>query len=65
MADFRVFASGASKSYSGEAARYQVSEGGVLTVFDGEGTRLQFSPSGWLSVEDQPELEIPEVEFPL
>ena len=65
MADFRVFASGSSKSYSGQAARYQVSEGGVLTVFDGEGTRLQFSPSGWLSVEDQPELDIPEIEFPL
>ena len=64
MADFRVFASGSSKSYSGEAARYQVSEGGVLTVFDGEGTRLQFSPSGWLSVEDQPELDVPEIEFP-
>ena len=65
MADFRVFAAGVSTLYSGDSARYQVSEGGVLTVFDGEGTRLQFSPSGWLSVEDQPELEIPEVEFPL
>ena len=64
MADFRVFASGVSTFYSGEAARYQVDEGGVLTVFDGKGTRFQFSPSGWLSVEDQPELDIPEVEFP-
>ena len=64
MADFRVFASGVSTFYSGEAARYQVDEGGVLTVFDGKGTRFQFSPSGWLSVEDQPELDIPDVEFP-
>jgi len=64
MADFRVFASGVSTFYSGEAARYQVSAGGVLTVFDGKGTRFMFSPSGWLSVEDQPEVDIPEVEFP-
>jgi hypothetical protein len=64
MADFRVFASGVSTFYSGEAARYQVDEGGVLTVFDGKGTRFQLSPSGWLSVEDQPELDIPDVESP-
>jgi hypothetical protein len=64
MADFRVFASGVSTLYSGDVARYQVSEGGVLTVFDGKGTRVQFSPSGWLSVEDQPELNIPGVQFP-
>jgi hypothetical protein len=64
MADFRVFASGVSTLYTGDAARYQVSEGGVLTVFDGKGTRVQFSPSGWLSVEDQPELNIPDVQFP-
>ena len=62
MADFRVFASGASTSYSGESARYQVTDGGVLTVFDGEGNRLRFSPTGWLSVEDQPTLNNPEVE---
>jgi hypothetical protein len=62
MADFRVFASGVSTSYSGESARYQVTDGGVLTVFDGEGNRLRFSPTGWLSVEDQPKLNAPEVE---
>ena len=63
MADFRVFASGVSTFYSGEAARYEVGAGGVLTVIDGKGTRFQFSPSGWLSVEDQPEVDSPEVEF--
>lgn len=65
MADFRVFACGVSTFYSGDAARYQVSEGAVLTVFDGKGTRFQLSPSGWLPVEDQPEPNIPDVEFPV
>jgi hypothetical protein len=65
MADFRVFACGVSTFHSGDVARYQVSEGAVLTVFDGKGARFQLSPSGWLPVEDQPEPNIRDVELPV